>query len=482
MLVRGSGGYPKMRRWIYNETARIVNHNNIMNQETMDEIFKKDLIGDRECIAQRVHSIIEQESCQNNGFVLAINGEWGIGKTTFVEMLSAYLKSEQYRIISFNCWERDFVDDPLIAMFAEMKNALGGNNRKLRKLAGTVTKVLVGASVGAVKGLMGTTATVLTESLKGGVEAASDVGMKLLDDYEKQTRNFDDFKKALKDYVTGKDNDSKPVVFIIDELDRCNPHFAVKVLERIKHLFDVPKIFFILPICKSQLECSIKGFYGSDMIDANNYLRKFIDLEIELPVTNLYNYCRALLEKYNLYASLPNDKNNNYEHPTKVTRILFENTQTDLRTADKILCHVSKVMNGRYGNNGYYPILILSYLKIVNHQLYERIKKREFSIDELLSQIEYAIPRTLKKKGESSAENVTYIESLVASLLCVYNRKPNDKSEYEDISPWQSSLPKKDDSCFDKSKILESYHRFCECDSLINMCISEVTKSIDTLV
>ena len=45
----------------------------------------------------------------------------------------------------------------------------------------------------------------------------------------------------------------QPLVFIIDELDRCRPTFAIELLERVKHIFDVPNIVFVFGINRSEL-------------------------------------------------------------------------------------------------------------------------------------------------------------------------------------------------------------------------------------
>ena len=72
----------------------------------------------------------------------------------------------------------------------------------------------------------------------------------------------------------------KPLVFIVDELDRCKPEFAIRLIERIKHFFDIPKVVFVLAINKSQLEESINSFYGFS--SEANYLEKFIDITVLL--------------------------------------------------------------------------------------------------------------------------------------------------------------------------------------------------------
>ena len=116
------------------------------------------------------------------------------------------------------------------------------------------------------------------------------------EEVEAQIKSFNDKKKGINDFrallekfVDNVDGE-KPVVFIIDELDRCRPKYAVEVLEQIKHLFSVPGIVFALSIDKIQLGNAVRGFYGSDLIDADEYLRRFIDLEykIQKPNTQLF--------------------------------------------------------------------------------------------------------------------------------------------------------------------------------------------------
>ncbi len=104
---------------------------------------------------------------------------------------------------------------------------------------------------------------------------------------------LEDFKKQLTEIVADPKNE-KPVVFIIDELDRCNPKFAVKLLERLKHLFEVPNIIFVLGLNTEQLQYAVQGFYGSAYINGNEYLKRFFDVELSLPTPKLDVYCKSL--------------------------------------------------------------------------------------------------------------------------------------------------------------------------------------------
>ena len=70
-----------------------------------------------------------------------------------------------------------------------------------------------------------------------------------------------------------------PLVFIVDELDRCRPDFALDVLECLKHFFETEKNHFVLGVNLSALEKSVVTIYGGDL-GGRGYLARFIDYRI----------------------------------------------------------------------------------------------------------------------------------------------------------------------------------------------------------
>ena len=71
------------------------------------------------------------------------------------------------------------------------------------------------------------------------------------------------------------------LVFFIDELDRCKPNYAIRFLERIKHYLDDDRITFVFAVSLSQLQWTVKSYYGSEF-NSTRYLDKFFDLRISL--------------------------------------------------------------------------------------------------------------------------------------------------------------------------------------------------------
>ncbi|MCB6343615.1 KAP family P-loop NTPase fold protein [Enterocloster lavalensis] len=79
------------------------------------------------------------------------------------------------------------------------------------------------------------------------------------------------------------------LVVIIDELDRCKPDYAVKLLEKIKHFITDDRVIFIFSTNKEQLIHTIKKFYGQDFNGAL-YLNRFFDFQFSLSNVDIDRY------------------------------------------------------------------------------------------------------------------------------------------------------------------------------------------------
>ena len=94
--------------------------------------------------------------------------------------------------------------------------------------------------------------------------------------------SYSSYIKAFKDAVENFTLDfNKPVVIFIDELDRSNPTFVIKLIEQLKHIFDINNLVFILTVNKHELSNTIKSLYGSEM-DGYAYYKKFITHDFTL--------------------------------------------------------------------------------------------------------------------------------------------------------------------------------------------------------
>ncbi len=108
-----------------------------------------------------------------------------------------------------------------------------------------------------------------------------------LKNQKKIHENINEYLKALLE-----EQGDRLIVFI-DELDRCKPSYAVQLLERIKHYFGNDYITFVFSINSSELQHTIKRYYGEEF-DAYRYLDRFFDYRIPLPEANYEKYYRLI--------------------------------------------------------------------------------------------------------------------------------------------------------------------------------------------
>ena len=123
-------------------------------------------------------------------------------------------------------------------------------------------------------------------------------------EYEKM-QNYDryfDFKHTLHrlQNALNKLGEHYTLVFLVDELDRCLPEYAIRVLERLHHLTESAKgIISIIAIDKTQLQTSVCHIFGFS--DAKEYLKKFLQFTIPLDVGKT---SEKVIDKYSDYIAL----------------------------------------------------------------------------------------------------------------------------------------------------------------------------------
>ena len=227
------------------------------------------------------------------GFTMAITGSWGSGKTTFVDGWVPELLNKGYKVIYLNAWESDFIASPFACLLGELKLALGDllDEAKMIDLSQHVL----------VEELKSKDSD--SSSLVDSLTAVSGASLcQELSNYNELRQTLAKFRDLLQRAVNEK------VVFFIDELDRCRPDYAVRLLELVKHFFSVEGIIFVMVIDKKHLCESIKGFYGSPAFDTSDYLRRFFEIEVELPQPSYKEYCEYLSKYYGItdFFSNPN--------------------------------------------------------------------------------------------------------------------------------------------------------------------------------
>ncbi|WP_222166926.1 KAP family P-loop NTPase fold protein [Edaphocola aurantiacus] len=368
----------------------------------------------------------------SDGFVLAVNNEWGAGKTTFVKMWQQSLINEEFDTLYFNAWENDFDSNPLVAIMSELNKLTNKDNKAifknvLEKGAILAKNVLPAALKAFLKRYMDTDE--MLDALENTTKGATEIFEEEIKEYTQKKESIIDFRTQLENFID-KTGNPRPIVFFIDELDRCRPHYAVEVLEQMKHFFSVPGITFVLSIDKTHLAASVRGFYGSEQINTDEYLRRFIDLEYNIPKPSCSEYVKYLYEYYSFdefFASTERKTIRDLEYESlqfqKMADFLFTSSKATLRQQEKILGQTRLILKSfnekAYTFSGL--LLFLIFIKTLNNDLFKRIEDQLFTLQELSDAFSDVM---VDYKGGISGLNLVYIQAL---LLQFYN---NNK-EYE---------------------------------------------------
>ncbi|WLT02834.1 KAP family P-loop NTPase fold protein [Snodgrassella alvi] len=358
-----------------------------------DNPFKNDVLGREENITVLTQFITSFEQ----SIVLCIDGGWGQGKTTFIKMWQQYLKNQHIPTIYFNAWESDYTDDALIALIGEISLAIdnlsGEAESKAKGLLSIIKdKIRYLIKDGSSKEWLTIVSAIGSFISKGHIKAdkiaefATNLNAALAKDqiekYEKSKQVLLEFKQALSRLAEcySSNEEKKPLVIFIDELDRCRPDFAIEVLEKAKHLFNVDNIIFVLATDKTQLGHSIRAVYGQGL-DVNGYLRRFIDFDYLLPLSNqpyiIYLINKFSLEKYFLKTE------KHLGDPKFFLQIIVEKYNLSLREQDAF-CNIFNIVvrsNATiYLNEWFFFIFIfLIILKIKFPDIYKNLSNRNIS-------------------------------------------------------------------------------------------------------
>jgi hypothetical protein len=345
-------------------------------KRTDDEgAFSGDKFG-RRALAERLTSFLPRLS--KNGAVIAIDAPWGAGKSWFGANWASELRKSGHKVAFLNAFEQDHTEDPFLPITAELSQLLQGNSgsAKFREKALQVAcAVLPGATkLGlsfAGRWLLGVgDLPKKIEDIAEKMEEKSEQFVqhwveKKIEDYVKEKASLTGFRDALGE-MAKSEGEGRPVVVFIDELDRCRPDFAVRLIERIKHFFDTPNVVFILLINREQLERAVQGVYGGST-DGAAYLSKFIHFFFSLPHTAADSFIKESLIRLGVKMSMKVDS---FVHLLAMWRVAAQLSLRDIERAAALYAYASV--------NDMAPLLsYLIVLKIRRPDIYARFLEND---------------------------------------------------------------------------------------------------------
>ncbi|WP_199275841.1 KAP family P-loop NTPase fold protein [Leisingera sp. ANG-S3] len=264
-----------------------------------DGVWNDDRLGYAE-IGTAFTNIVKSIS---NSKVISIEAPFGHGKTFFRRRWAEELKASGELVIEIDAQQSDHSGDPLITFMGALLSAKLKSGEPLSK--GIKDKTL------KLGGLLGraTLRAVLRNGAEELIEVGADWAKDQCPDIEQIDNTIDDLKEglskaagnmiashlaaerarvqelpaqidAIRDALTQGYN-TKRIVIIIDELDRCRPEYAISLLESMKLIFGRGGFVFFLMVNHNYLESIARHRFGTGKQD-ELYLEKFIDLRLRL--------------------------------------------------------------------------------------------------------------------------------------------------------------------------------------------------------
>lgn len=278
----------------------------------------------------RLIILLEKLSSQKKGCTFAINGSWGCGKSFLLNLLEAELSVRQneesaddsYFIVRYDCWKNNFYAEPVVGMLAGLMDVLNERERFLgtgeaaefiRSAKAKLGKTLQEYSGKIIENKLGFNPVSFYQECKN-IGNQSEEDCYKFDDHYSVKKSMGSIQKQLE-----KIAEKKTIVFIVDELDRCLPDYAIKILESFHHVFSgIGNVVIILALDKNELAHIVQCAYGNG-VDTNGYLRKVIDFYVQLDIGNLAEH---YMEKYQIYSKR------------------FSGNEENLKMAEEIIYHL----------------------------------------------------------------------------------------------------------------------------------------------
>lgn len=358
-------------------------------------------------------------------YVIGLEGEWGSGKTTIINIVKDRIKeknSEHYEYVivdKFSPWLYENQEAFLLGMFDSILDASGINYSFLqsRKSIAKVSEFLSSNSTSSIiKTLF-----------------CSQYGL---------SNRINDIKAEINRYL---ESNNKVIVFFIDDLDRSEPENIVFLFKALSLILDFKRTIYILSYDPEQIS---KIFEYELKID-KRYIEKIINMIVKLDTPNTNNlksiYSTCLRNILSAYENKP-EKMANYDLLINCISSNINNMRNFKRLINSIL--YTPMVNETHL---YKPDLLgLEYIKYCNRKLYQKIYEHKIFFvshdsinDQEIYSAQFASEKFQKDAStffsdlNNKSENKSYI-NLLSDMF------PNTSKDFTVNSQFNRVQPKRD--------------------------------------
>lgn len=280
---------------------------------------------DRETSGRLLHALVLQKFKEDQynsveALCFSVDGDWGTGKSFFLKRWAQDLRNQQHAVIEFDAWANDLSEEPLLGFLAELRDGLTqlatgtplatevkakvssvfkGLRQAVVPAAGAALKAFTSRYLGSeaidlISGKAADLDSPTKEQVEAGLDKLFEEALKEHNEVKELVADMKQRLQALLQDLSQQQKIHLPLFVIIDELDRCRPSYAIRLLEGIKHLFGAPNVCFVVSTNLEQMAESVRAVYGSGF-DGQRYLKRFMAFEFKLPARSTLEFCKSIL-------------------------------------------------------------------------------------------------------------------------------------------------------------------------------------------
>ena len=289
----------------------------------------------------------------NKAFAIGINGQWGAGKTSFIDLIKRHISPKKKIIVNFNAWNSRSSKAIILDFFENLQEAITPEHSSLSRLLVTYSNKLVEIN-----------SNTITQSIQTSIAAFTGI--------ESVDKLHSDINKSLKKI-------GKKIIVFIDDLDRLDKEEIVEVLRLIRNTANFYNVFFVVAYDRNYLNEAIRA---TNSYNHEHYLEKILQIEITLP-----HYSKNILVKnlvMRLKSIFPDKYHKEIDEEIFGTAIVkpvyLGKWLNNMRDVNRLANSISLNMNSLIGEVSIGDFIMLELLRIKYPSVYESIcnKRDEF--------------------------------------------------------------------------------------------------------
>ena len=270
----------------------------MFNSEKPIEKIEQDILGRSNTAEELSRHILEYKD--KDSLTIGIIGEWGSGKTSFINMVLEILrKNEDYIIVNFNPWNISTRKQLISDFFNQLSNEIGKIDKEkflkdVSKNLKLLSKIFEPVTLVPIPQIS-IFASLVKKIFKNTGDFLNDVA-------DSQKSDLNEIKEKLNNSL---EEFGKKVVIVVDDIDRLSDNDIREVFQLVKSIADFKNTIYILSYDHKIVSKALDNFQRDK---GEEYLEKIIQVPITLPHISKSELNRIFLKKLGDILNIPEEE------------------------------------------------------------------------------------------------------------------------------------------------------------------------------